>query len=390
MPASLSAHRMPSRLFAPALVIAALLVAGIPVAAQEEEPGTDPVGRSSRAPFLRADAPPGSTPGIELQDVIAGGPGFVAVGGGFLEGAQAPTAAIWVSDDGIRWQRAPLFGAAAVGQVRAITAGPEGLVAVGNECCPDRSAVWTSPDGLAWTRLPDSPAFESSALLAVAATDAGIVAAGCEATLECGNGFFVSSPDGRTWSEPRPLPLVPFAIVPTTGGLLVLGTSETYEGSPVVARSETGETWEVEALGGRGTLHAALETPDGVIAVGGFSDFDTGDITGIIVRAGPDGTWTPVSSPRLRGMWVEDVESDGAGGLILAGWRQSGQAVAPTALATVGLEEIRPVRFARPARADGFIHALAVSPDGSVTVAVGSRVSDEGLLPAAWVSRPRR
>ncbi len=198
MNASLSAPRR-RRLLIPILstiVASASLAPGsTPALGQDDE--------EPAAPFVfeRADVP-FAPAGVELWDVVAGGPGFVAVGGGFAEGDETSTAVIWVSDDGRAWQSVPLFGEAATGVPRAVTATADGFVAVGSGCCPDEAAVWLSPDGLAWERLPASPSLEGSAMLDVAATADGIVAVGCRAELECFTGLAWNSADGRTWSDP--------------------------------------------------------------------------------------------------------------------------------------------------------------------------------------------
>ncbi|MFV2064030.1 MAG: hypothetical protein ACC726_11035 [Chloroflexota bacterium] len=82
----------------------------------------------------------------------------------------------------------PLFGRAARGIIEAITTTPSDFVAVGRECCPDRAAVWRSDEGVIWARAPHSDAFEGAATFDVVAGPSGLVAVGCQATLECGAG----------------------------------------------------------------------------------------------------------------------------------------------------------------------------------------------------------
>lgn len=130
------------------------------------------------------------------QAVVSGGPGFVAVGSdcggrcGFQEGEEAWDAAVWVSTDGISWQRIPhdeeVFGGPGSQDILDVVEGGPGLVAVGiidhayygarrspQEFRPDEfatiygletrferddldAAVWTSADGIVWQRVEDA------------------------------------------------------------------------------------------------------------------------------------------------------------------------------------------------------------------------------------------
>ena len=80
--------------------------------------------------------------------------GPFAVGAGPLRGA------VWTSPDGLSWSRLPDSQLPQQPDERvrlhAVTAGPEGLVAVGwGEGELIDPAVWTSPDGEAWTVTSD-------------------------------------------------------------------------------------------------------------------------------------------------------------------------------------------------------------------------------------------
>ena len=68
----------------------------------------------------------------EMSDVVVGGPGLVALGSG-----------VWVSSDGLTWQRVwKHFG----GTINSVVVGGPGLVAVGSVGVWDeRVAVWVSP-----------------------------------------------------------------------------------------------------------------------------------------------------------------------------------------------------------------------------------------------------
>ncbi len=86
-----------------------------------------------------------------MSSVTAGGPGLVAVGW------DAVGAAVWTSVDGFTWSRVPhdeaVFGGA---EMSSVTAGGPGLVAVGWDAMG--AAVWTSPDGIIWSRVPHNEA----------------------------------------------------------------------------------------------------------------------------------------------------------------------------------------------------------------------------------------
>ena len=91
-----------------------------------------------------------------IDDVVAGGPGLVAVGAS-PAGEFVPTAAAWTSTNGLDWTRVtpdgPGFDAAFMNAVAAVG---DGYVAVGGDWDPTRlMASWTSPDGATWTRSPD-------------------------------------------------------------------------------------------------------------------------------------------------------------------------------------------------------------------------------------------
>jgi hypothetical protein len=110
-------------------------------------------------------------PGSQVMlDVTPGGPGLVAVGfvdpSNFLRGRwhglrnvgplEDLDGAIWVSVDGIAWERVPDPTVAFSGEgdqiIHAVISTGSGLMAVG--AAGGDAAVWVSPDGLAWSLLP--------------------------------------------------------------------------------------------------------------------------------------------------------------------------------------------------------------------------------------------
>ena len=148
---------------------------------------------------------------IQMEGVTAGGPGLVAVGVVYDPEApeQSLRAAVWTSEDGIAWSRAPDNGVFSAWNppafstwMRSVTVGGPGLVAVGDDAWT--AAVWTSLDGITWSRVTHDPALfgngESwethSTMHEIVATDSGLVAIG---ELD-GHGAAWTSPDGLNWS----------------------------------------------------------------------------------------------------------------------------------------------------------------------------------------------
>jgi hypothetical protein len=99
----------------------------------------------------------GATGTQTIADIVAGGPGFVAVGAdGPIDDSDA---AVWYSADGRSWDRVlhepEVFGGAGSQYMAAVAASDSGFVAVGYDWMSevDGAAVWTSVDGLVWSRV---------------------------------------------------------------------------------------------------------------------------------------------------------------------------------------------------------------------------------------------
>lgn len=159
----------------------------------------------------------------EIQDVVAGGPGFVAVGvrhGGFsgtLPFAQEiltgsfrgllpgrSQGVIWTSRDGLVWTRVPEERVPETGRegarLYAVATGGSGLVAVGFRDVAGQvdPVVWTSPDGETWSAAADLEqtlqATGRQAMFDVIEGGPGLVAAG-------GDGFSEGA-DAVIWTSP--------------------------------------------------------------------------------------------------------------------------------------------------------------------------------------------
>ena len=170
----------------------------------------------------------------------ADGQRLVAVGHdtgpGTSQGSVRKAAAVWVSLDSVSWTRVPhddaVFGdSESVVQMDGVVAGGPGFVAVGVEAGAEqldevallpwpnellgrraqvnsdgsmRAAIWTSPDGLAWTRVPDAQlpdtGDEKVRLYEVTTGGPGLVAVGVRVSAEELDAAVWTSPDGETWS----------------------------------------------------------------------------------------------------------------------------------------------------------------------------------------------
>ncbi len=163
------------------------------------------------------------------------------VAGGFSESPESKDAFVWTSTDGSDWKRVDddSLGGDGDQQINAIVTGGPGLVAVGQESIDGdtNAAVWTSIDGISWERVQDpAGVFQgdgSQQMSAVAASDVGLVAAGSE-VLNGTNGAVWISADGTAWARvpagsPEIAPLVDFgrqgirALLTTDDGFVALG-----------------------------------------------------------------------------------------------------------------------------------------------------------------------
>jgi hypothetical protein len=146
-----------------------------------------------------------------MNSVTAGGPGLVAVGGTSFEEKDA---AVWTSVDGVTWSPVErddaVFGGDGAQEMMSVTAGGPGLVAVGREVDPVEfeldAAVWTSPDGLTWTRIEnDGEVFggeDTQEMWDVTAGGPGLVAVGVDWEVELPpDAAAWTSDDGVSWSR---------------------------------------------------------------------------------------------------------------------------------------------------------------------------------------------
>jgi len=161
--------------------------------------------------------------GLGIMGLVAGGPGFVAVGSSeSVEGDMMPGAhsGIWTSVDGTIWTRVPDGPIFANSLINAVVSGGPGLVAVGSTIDPIdpngvfSPAIWTSTGGLTWTKeaTPADPnewtsvegTLQGRIISNIVATPEGFVAVGTEFGLTSKflqRAVVWTSRDGRSWAR---------------------------------------------------------------------------------------------------------------------------------------------------------------------------------------------
>jgi hypothetical protein len=265
-----------------------------------------------------------------VNQVIAGGPGLVAVGSANWcqgcwsnyyvqeligwdhagEWANRKGGAAWLSEDGETWTQVPesMFGPG-VAMLTGVADNGSRLVAVGimggalaNMTPHGTAAVWVSDDdGASWTRVPDDESVfggEGQHLMwSVIATDSGFVAAGND---------LWTSPDGWVWNRVGPMGQVR-RIVRTDDGYVAVGLTSH---SAAVWTSADAFSWARVDLpatpvmaGGEILWSAAIDAvagPGGVIAVGQVQQLSSttaptvNDSDGAVWVAGEGGEWSRV------------------------------------------------------------------------------------------------
>jgi len=121
-----------------------------------------------------------------INGVTAAGPGLVAVG---TERSARQQSVVWTSVDGLTWTRVARdeSGSLDGGQMNSVVVGDAGLVAVGwigwvGGPSSD-AAVWTSVDGFIWSRVPhDEEAIGKGLMWDLVNIDRGLLAVGTDGT----------------------------------------------------------------------------------------------------------------------------------------------------------------------------------------------------------------
>ncbi len=201
----------------------------------------------------------GDDPGFfgGLNRVIAGGPGLVAIG---EVDAGAP---VWMSRDGLAWQRAPDGGWGRDARLIDIARGVDGrLVALG----VPGVHVWVSDDGISWDVVVDEPAAKTPGARAalgfgLVSTNPGFFAVGYDVLLAQGSassdgpedltqqGVIWTSSDGRSWARLPDDPVFEFAALTR---VMVCGDTLIASGSDAHGTQSSGWHSAVWALPGGG------------------------------------------------------------------------------------------------------------------------------------------
>ena len=240
---------------------------------------------------------------VRLSDVVAGGPGYVAVGGYGQghHGEGGTVAAVWTSEDGTTWERVPhdddVFGPFGSGRftvASAVTTGGPGLIAVGIEADGEAlvALAWLSTDGREWTRVEVDDPRERGAtdldLHAIADTDDGLVAVGIGRSGPAG-----APEEPAAWRSNDGVGWTPIALTPEEDAAAwgFLSTVAAYDGEVVAAGASDGpdgERWvatvwhgsdtdgltrilhDDEVFGGPGMpwIHGLTTGGPGLVAVG--------------------------------------------------------------------------------------------------------------------------
>lgn len=190
-----------------------------------------------------------------MNGIASGGPGFVAVGWAEYDHAtDRANAAVWISEDGRRWQRIPndddVFGVAGAEGMLDVTSVPTGVVAVGRD--GPNATVWTSPDAVTWSRIAhDESLFGGGQTIwSVAVGGPGLIGVGYGNSISGGDeqeGAIVwTSVDGVHWTR-IPLPEAPSTLFHAIAGdrrsLVAAGSVNTNDFEAAVWTSEDGRQW---------------------------------------------------------------------------------------------------------------------------------------------------
>jgi hypothetical protein len=259
----------------------------------------------------------------EINDVIEGGPGYVAIGcdrsSKVVNEDRPCTAAAWTSRDGLRWTRSTQVAGTRDAYMDAVTVGGPGFVAVGTQAhyvpggATFDAAVWTSIDGVRWSRIPFSEGFKYASANDVVVFGEGLVATG--ETLpgqEGGPAAVWTSSNGRDWRRENTDEFQSF----TGGALGVLGDRLILSGQAgaicggacrrEVWTSRNGADWtrvpDSPAFDGAVRLQPELEFQGQMLASGfvGPVEGEAGDVpqTQASVWSSEDGVaWERVSIP---------------------------------------------------------------------------------------------
>ncbi|MGB9358143.1 MAG: hypothetical protein WCC01_06270 [Acidimicrobiia bacterium] len=227
-----------------------------------------------------------------MADVVAGGPGLVAVGS--VGSVDTGVAAVWTSQDGLAWTRVAhsdeVFGGDRWQFMASVTVSDSGLVAVGGDSSGDDldAAVWTSPDGLVWSRVVDTDGTLTSsgdqAMESVTVGGPGLVAVGREKPGSDFDGVVWISSDGGSWTRVDtgdafggPGDQAVAQVFEVDGGLMAVGYERSEDRDAQVWDSADGLAWAKSSdpgliAEGLQEIHSLAASTEWIIAVGYSGD----------------------------------------------------------------------------------------------------------------------
>ncbi len=380
----------------PGLVIAWTML-WVPVVAQS--PGPDGLSGPASQPAtvaalrMRSVALQTDLTRAPLSAVIAGGPGYIAVGATEDFGAEPEDSLILTSPDGQAWT--PVDSDVLSGtKLEDIAAFPGGYVAVGSTSDGDiytHGLVLVSVDGLEWQRASGRE-FAGMRLHGVTPWADGVAVVG-EVLDRDGvwvRSLVITSVDGLEWARHR-LPrsiTQPRGIGAGESLLAVLDSMSTHAGAedvtrPVVVTTSDLGSWTRRELGFEGELRSVVVDGDHVIAAGSMKD-PRGREHGVLAyspNAGRRWVRQPLTAP--AGSWFTDISRDGPviafGGL----WDEDREEHAPAAwTSTIGVDWERIP--GAPGGGPAWIEDFVAFPDRPGGIAVGASGEDYDR-PAVWV-----
>jgi hypothetical protein len=240
---------------------------------------------------------PGGFRTAVIEAVARHGDILVAAGSDVAADGSTGRAAFWSStDDGTTWRRALVSGATDA-QVRALTWGVAGWVAVGANGFQGGStqltnvrgtAAWTSADGQKWTRVKDSAAFHNGLATRVVANSTGYYASGLALPRARTPDVVWVSAGGASWTS-FATPASEVAVVATVDSTFVVAGHDS-SGAPAVWTKRGGD-WLVGELAPALTDQTVLS---GLAAVDGcwiLVGTDTsGDLPRVVMWTSSDGS----------------------------------------------------------------------------------------------------
>lgn len=308
-----------------------------------------------------------------MNNVVAGGPGFLATG----SGEKGPM--VWSSTDGITWveQNSP-------GVIGGIATTPSGLVAVGAlPCeisdCETVAAAWTSPDGLNWEiayRMAETsvPPGGRTSMGGIVTHEKTIVALSqsCSVEERCTTEIWTSL-DGVTWvpSESSGIDFSDYRNQIAVGGpgLVMIGVKDDGLGQAgAVWLSEDGTTWTTAETEGLESVVLTLVAARGQGLIAISAEYE--------VLTSEDGVkWSQVSTeyPFVGGGVVRDLHTISDGRTVAVGSTCEGAAI----WITQDGNQWTPIFFEL-----GQLRAIAEGPTRVVAVGAG-RGSKNTLIWAA-------